>query len=151
MLLPLELRREAAVEHDGRGGESVGERRERHRTSLRHGFAGDGSGQKRSMTIPGGAGSESAGSQQQTHVRDDDDPGLPAATGNVAAGGAPTGDPATGGPISDAVRDQVPEGVGSAGDASSTGEGGSTAGEGGSTGDRRETGDALGAEDPSGI
>ena len=100
------------------------------------------------MTIPGGAGSESAGSQQQTHVRDDDDPGLPAATGNVAAGGPQTGNPAGGGPVSDAVRDQVPEGVGSDGDASSIGGG---IGEGGGTGDKRETGDALGAEDPSGI
>ena len=96
------------------------------------------------MTIPAGAGSESAGSQQQTHVRDDDDPGLPAATGNTAAGGAPTGDPAGGGPASDAVRDQMPEGLGSAGDASSTG-GGREAGQG------RETADTLGADDPSGI
>ena len=96
------------------------------------------------MTIPAGAGSESAGSQQQTHVRDDDDPGLPAATGNVAAGGAPTGDPATGGPASDAVGDQMPEGLGSAGDASSTG-GGREAGRG------RETSDTIGADDPSGI
>jgi hypothetical protein len=96
------------------------------------------------MTIPAGAGSESAGSQQQTHVRDDDDPGLPAATGNVAAGGAPTGDPASGGPVSDAIRDEMPEGLGSAGDASSTG-GGREAGRG------RETTDTIGADDPSGV
>jgi hypothetical protein len=66
------------------------------------------------MTIPGGAHSESAGSQQQTHVPDDADEGLPAATGNAAAGGTPKGDPGGGGPISDAVRDQEPRGMGSA-------------------------------------
>jgi hypothetical protein len=96
------------------------------------------------MTIPAGADSESAGSRQQTHVADDEDPGFPAATGNVAAGGAPTGDPASGGPVSDAIGDEMPEGLGSAGDASSTG-GGREAGRG------RETTDTLGADDPSGI
>jgi hypothetical protein len=72
------------------------------------------------MTIPAGAGSSSAGSQQQTHIPDDTDEGLPAATGNVAAGGPQTGDAGGGGPISDAVRDQAPRGVGSAEDASAT-------------------------------
>jgi hypothetical protein len=43
------------------------------------------------MTIPVGAHSESAGSQQQTHVPDDADEGLPAPTGNAAAGGTATG------------------------------------------------------------
>jgi hypothetical protein len=71
-------------------------------------------GQGAHMTIPGGAHSESAGSQQQTHVPDDADEGLPAATGNAAAGGTPKGDPGGGGPISDAVRDQQPHGLGSA-------------------------------------
>ena len=66
------------------------------------------------MTIPAGAHSESAGSQQQTHVPDDADEGLPAATGNAAAGGPQTGDAGGGGPISDSVRDQAPRGVGSA-------------------------------------
>jgi hypothetical protein len=66
------------------------------------------------MTIPGGAHSESAGSAQQTHVPDDADEGLPAATGNTAAGGTPKGDPGGGGPISDGVKDQAPRGVGSA-------------------------------------
>jgi hypothetical protein len=96
------------------------------------------------MTISGGAGSESAGSRQQTHVPDDADPGLPAATGNVAAGGAPSGEIEGGGPITDAVRDQAPTGVGSA--------------EFGNAGtDEREPGgladsaDAVGTEDPSGI
>jgi hypothetical protein len=101
------------------------------------------------MTIPAGAGSESAGSQQQTHVRDDDDPGMPDATGNVAAGGArtgdsATGDSATGGSVTDARGDEMPEGLGSAGDTSSTG-GGREAGRG------RETSDTIGADDPSGI
>lgn len=81
------------------------------------------------MTIPGGTGSESAGSRQQVHVPDEaDDPGLPAATGNTAAGGPPSGDIQGGGPVTDAVRDQKPTGVGSA-----------------------EFGDAVGSEDPSGI
>jgi hypothetical protein len=111
---------------------------------VRHGFASESSGQKRSMTIPAGAGSESAGSRQQTHVKGDDDPGLPAATGNVAAGGAPTGDPATGGTISDSIRDEVPEGVGSAGDAAATSDAASSS-------DGRETGDEIGVDDPSGI
>lgn len=97
------------------------------------------------MTIPAGAGSESAGSRQQTHVPDDaDDPGLPAATGNSAAGGAPSGDIQGGGPITDAVRDQAPTGVGSAeyGNAET---------------DKRETGgvadsaDPVGTDDPSGV
>jgi hypothetical protein len=66
------------------------------------------------MTIPAGAHSESAGSAQQAHVPDDADEGLPAATGNAAAGGPATGDPGGGGPISDAVKDQAPRGVGSA-------------------------------------
>ncbi|HYJ74865.1 MAG TPA: hypothetical protein VEV65_04655 [Kineosporiaceae bacterium] len=66
------------------------------------------------MTIPAGAHSESAGSAQQTHTPDDADEGLPAATGNAAAGGTPKGDPGGGGPISDAVKDQAPRGVGSA-------------------------------------
>jgi hypothetical protein len=97
------------------------------------------------MTIPAGAGSSSAGSQQQTHVPDDaDDPGLPAATGNVAAGGAPSGDIQGGGPITDAVRDQAPEGVGSAQDAASTAGSGSV-GQGG------EAGPGVGDDDPSGI
>ncbi len=97
------------------------------------------------MTIPAGAGSSSAGSQQKTHVPDDADPGLPAATGNVAAGGAPSGDIPGGGPVTDAVRDQVPEGVGSAEDAASTG-GSSSVGKGGA-----EAGPAVGDADPSGI
>jgi hypothetical protein len=81
------------------------------------------------MTIPAGAGGESAGSRQQTHVPDDaDDPGLPAATGNSAAGGPQTGEIQGGGPVTDAVRDQEPSGMGSA-----------------------EYGDAVGSEDPSGI
>ena len=96
------------------------------------------------MTVPAGAGSSSAGSQQQTHVPDDADPGLPAATGSVAAGGPPTGDIAGGGPQTDAVADQVPEGVGSAEDAASTG--GSD-----SVGRGAEAGPAVGDADPSGI
>jgi hypothetical protein len=96
------------------------------------------------MTIPAGAGSESAGSRQQTHVPDDADPGLPAATGNVAAGGAPTGDIEGGGPISDAVRDQAPSGVGSA-------EFGNAETDERETGGIADTADAVGTEDPSGI
>jgi hypothetical protein len=79
---------------------------------------------------------------------------MPDATGNVAAGGAPTGDPATGdsatgdsatgGSVTDALGDKMPEGLGSAGDTSSTG-GGREAGRG------RETSDTIGADDPSGI
>jgi hypothetical protein len=70
------------------------------------------------MTIPAGTERESADSEQ-THVPDDADEGLPAATGNAAAGGAPKGDPDTGGPISDAVREEEPRGMGSAGDITS--------------------------------
>ena len=96
------------------------------------------------MTTPAGAGSSSAGSQQQTHVPDDADEGLPAATGNVAAGGAPSGDIQGGGPAADAARDQAPEGVGSAEDAAST------AGS-GSVGQGAEAGPAVGDADPSGV
>jgi hypothetical protein len=96
------------------------------------------------MTIPAGAGSSSAGSQQQTHVPDDADPGLPAATGNVGAGGAPSGDIEGGGTAADAVRDQAPEGVGSAQDAASTA--GSD-----SVGKGAEAGPGVGDADPSGI
>ena len=96
------------------------------------------------MTIPAGAGSSSAGSQQQTHVPDDADEGLPAATGNAAAGGAPSGDIQGGGPVTDAVRDQAPQGVGSAQDAASpTGSG--------SVGQGAEAGPAVGEDDPSGV
>ncbi len=66
------------------------------------------------MTIPGGAGSETSGSRQETTVQDDSDPGLPAATGSVAAGGPQTGEVQGGGAVADAVRDQAPEGLGSA-------------------------------------
>jgi hypothetical protein len=96
------------------------------------------------MTIPAGAGSSSAGSQQQTHVPDDAEPGLPAATGNTPAGGAPSGDIAGGGPASDAVADQAPTGVGSA-------EGANAERDKGETGGLADTLDPVGTEDPSGI
>jgi hypothetical protein len=96
------------------------------------------------MTIPAGAGSSSAGSQQQTHVPDDADEGLPAATGNVAAGGTPSGDIQGGGPAADAVRDQAPQGAGSAQDPASP------AGS-GSVGQGAEAGPAVGEDDPSGV
>jgi hypothetical protein len=95
------------------------------------------------MTIPAGAGSSSAGSQQQTQVPDDADPGLPAATG-VAAGGPPSGDVDGGGPASDAVRDQAPTGVGSA-------EGANAERDKGETGGLADTLDPVGTEDPGGI
>src|SRR4051794_25330170 len=96
------------------------------------------------MTIPAGAGSSSAGSQQQTHVPDDADEGLPAATGNAAAGGAPSGDIQGGGPGTDAVRDQAPQGVGSAQDAASTA-GSSSVGQGAGVGP------GVGENDPGAI
>ncbi len=96
------------------------------------------------MTIPAGAGSSSAGSQQQTHVRDDAEPELPAATGNTAAGGAPSGDIAGGGPVSDAVADQAPTGVGSAERANAERDKGETGG-------LADTLDPVGTEDPSGV
>ena len=96
------------------------------------------------MTIPAGAGSSSEGSRQQTHVPDDAEPELPAATGNTAAGGAPSGDIAGGGPVSDAVADQAPAGVGSA-------EGANATADKGETGGMADTLDAVGTEDPSGI
>ena len=96
------------------------------------------------MTIPAGAGSSSAGSQQQTHVPDDAEEGLPAATGNSAAGGAPSGDIQAGGGTTDATEDRTPEGVGSADDAASTA-GSSSVGQGG------EAGPAVGDADPSGV
>ena len=96
------------------------------------------------MTIPAGAGSSSAGSQQQTHVPDDADEGLPAATGDAAAGGPPSGDVQGGGPATDAVRDQTPQGLGSDEDAASA------AGS-GSVGRGAEAGPAVGGDDPSGV
>ena len=96
------------------------------------------------MTIPAGAGSSSAGSQEQTHVPDDAEAGLPAATGNSAAGGPPSGDVQAGGTATDATEDQVPQGVGSAEDAASAA-GSSSVGQGG------EAGPAVGDDDPSGI
>jgi hypothetical protein len=97
------------------------------------------------MTIPAGAGSSSAGSQQQTHVPDDDSElELPAATGNTAAGGAPSGDIAGGGPVSDAVADQAPTGVGSAERANAERDKGETGGV-------ADTLDPVGTDDPSGI
>ncbi len=96
------------------------------------------------MTIPAGAGSSSAGSQQQTQVPDDADPGLPAATGSVAAGSSPSGDVDGGGPASDAVRDQAPTGVGSA-------EGANAQRDKGETGGLADTLDPVGTEDPGGI
>ena len=64
--------------------------------------------------MPGGGGGESSQAAQRVHVKDDSDPGLPAATGSVAAGGPPTDDEQEGGPITDAIRDQDGEGQGSA-------------------------------------
>ncbi len=96
------------------------------------------------MTIPAGAGSSSAGSQQQTHVPDDAEPELPAATGNTPAGGAPSGDIAGGGPASDAVAAQAPSGVGSA-------EGANAEQDKGETGGLADTLDPVGTDDPSGI
>jgi hypothetical protein len=102
------------------------------------------------MTIPAGAGSESAGSRQQTHVPDDaDDPGLPAATGNSAAGGPPSGDIQGGGPITDAVRDQAPTGVGSARFGSA--EHANAESDKGETGGLADSRDPVGTDDPSGV
>ncbi len=78
------------------------------------GFAGVTAGNMPCMTISGGAGSESGGSRQEAKAPEDADPGLPAATGPLAAGGPQTGDVQGGGPMTESVEDQAPQGQGSA-------------------------------------